>query len=189
MSVPALRRFGLAAAVASIVGVAGMATDAQPVPEPAGYHGEPYRSPVPATLAGAGVIGDDEAVALHQGGTAVFVDVLPRDEKPADLPEGTVWIDRPHDTIPGAIWLPNTGYEALASSVQEYFAAGLSAATGSDLTRPVVFFCRAECWMSWNAAKRALEMGYKEVIWYPDGVDGWAAAGKPFVRVEPFPAP
>ncbi|MEM7239896.1 MAG: PQQ-dependent catabolism-associated CXXCW motif protein, partial [Pseudomonadota bacterium] len=38
-------------------------------------------------------------------------------------------------------------------------------------------FCLAGCWMSWNAAKRALEYGYTDVYWYPDGTDGWDFSG------------
>jgi len=29
--------------------------------------------------------------------------------------------------------------------------------------------------MSGNAAKRALELGHADVVWYPEGADGWAA--------------
>ena len=41
---------------------------AQPVPEPDGFRGEPYRAPVPETLQGAVVIGAAQAVALHKQG-------------------------------------------------------------------------------------------------------------------------
>ena len=36
--------------------------------------------------------------------------------------------------------------------------------------------------MSWNAAKRALALGYAHVAWYPEGADGWAAAGLPLEK-------
>jgi rhodanese-related sulfurtransferase len=39
--------------------------------------------------------------------------------------------------------------------------------------------------MSWNAAKRALEMGYSNVAWYPDGIDGWAFADLPLQESTP----
>jgi len=42
--------------------------------------------------------------------------------------------------------------------------------------------------MSWNAAKRALALGYKNVAWYPDGTDGWEAAGLPLHEAKPEPA-
>jgi len=37
----------------------------------------------------------------------------------------------------------------------------------------------AECWESYNAALRALRLGYREVYWYRGGVASWQAAGLP----------
>jgi hypothetical protein len=33
--------------------------------------------------------------------------------------------------------------------------------------------------MSWNATKRAVGYGYAQAFWYPEGADGWIAAGEP----------
>jgi PQQ-dependent catabolism-associated CXXCW motif protein len=161
---------------------------AETVPEPEGYRGPPYAAPVPATLAGAEVADDQAAAALHAAGEAVFIDVMPRDVKPADLPKGTIWRDKPRDSIPGAIWLPNTGFEKLSMAEEDYLRTGLDRASAGDHDRPVVIFCRAECWMSWNVAKRALEYGYSRVIWYPNGPEGWVTIPEnpPLVRVEPY---
>ena len=41
--------------------------------------------------------------------------------------------------------------------------------------------------MSWNAAKRAASWGYKQIYWYPDGIDGWDAANLPTADAEPAP--
>lgn len=162
---------------------------AQPVPEPEGYRDAPYRAPVPSGLSGATTVGTEEARRLWEEGAAVFVDVLPRDERPPDLPEGTIWRDRPHDTIPGAAWLPNVGYAALPPGDAAYFEDGLATLTGGDHSRAVLFFCLADCWMSWNAAKRALSLGYSDVYWFPDGSDGWAQAGLPTEGAEPMVLP
>jgi rhodanese-related sulfurtransferase len=44
--------------------------------------------------------------------------------------------------------------------------------------------------MSWNAAKRAMEYGYSNVTWYPEGTDGWAFQDYPQETVKPlFPKP
>jgi PQQ-dependent catabolism-associated CXXCW motif protein len=163
---------------------------AEAPPEPEGYRGPPYAAPVPETLAGATVADNTEAAALHAAGTAVFVDVMPRDVKPADLPEGTIWRDKPRDSIPGSIWLPNTGFEKLSKAEDDYLRTGLQQATGGDHDKPIVIFCRAECWMSWNVAKRALGYGYTQVIWYPDGPEGWVTLPQnpPLQRLEPFVA-
>ncbi|MAN97628.1 PQQ-dependent catabolism-associated CXXCW motif protein [uncultured Roseovarius sp.] len=160
---------------------------AQGVAEPEGYRGEPYRAPVPKTLAGAVVVDAGAAHDLWQGGEVAFVDVLPRPPKPANLPAGTIWRDKLRLSIPGAVWLPNTGYERIAPETEAYLREGLTEVTGGDPDHPVLFFCLEDCWMSWNAAKRALEMGYSEVYWFPEGTDGWDFEGYPLERVQARP--
>lgn len=160
------------------------AARAETVPEPDGYRGEPYRAPVPATLSGATVIGIDEALALHDRGAA-FLDAMPRKTRPEGLPEGTIWNEPPHQTIPGALWLWNTGYAALAPAEEERLRDGLTRAQEGDPDRPLVIFCRADCWMSWNAARRAVEWGFDPVLWFPGGTDAWEQAGQPLVTAEP----
>jgi PQQ-dependent catabolism-associated CXXCW motif protein len=172
------------AALAAILLSAPLAA-AQPA-EPDGYRMDDFRSPVPATLRGVTVIDTAKARALWERGDVAFVDVLPRAPKPANLPEKVIWRDKPRDSIPGAIWLPNVGYGAIAPQTDAYFRAGLASATDGDPQREVVVFCLADCWMSWNAAKRAREeYGYANVRWYPDGTDGWAFEGLPTERIEP----
>ena len=153
--------------------------------EPSEYRQDHYRAPVPETLKGATVVGPEETHELWKSGGIAFVDVLPRPPKPQNLPKGTIWRDKPRDTIPGAIWLPNVGYGAIADVTAEYFRRGLKMATGDDPSRPVVFFCLDDCWMSWNAAKRAIEWGYEEVFWLPEGTDGWSFMDYPLEVAKP----
>ena len=149
------------------------------------YRGEPYNAKVPERLKGAETIDADTAIALHDRGVP-FIDVYPRTRKPEGLPEGTIWREPRHDTIPGALWLWDTGYERQSEAEKTRLETGLEQATGGDRSAPVVIFCRADCWMSWNAAKRALSWGYSGVIWFPTGTDGWQAAlGADLVRAEP----
>ena len=162
---------------------------AQPVAEPEGYRGAPYAAPVPEGLAGATTVDAAGAHGLWEEGEVAFLDVLPREPRPENLPEGTIWRERPHDSIPGATWLPNVGYEALSAEEQAYLDGGLRLATDGDPSRPVLFFCKTDCWMSWNAAKRALEMGYRKVYWFPGGADGWAGAGFATEPAEPLVLP
>ena len=133
-----------------------LAVAAQSVPEPEDYRTDHYRAPVPAEITGGFVVGPDEAHALWQAGEAVFIDVLPRPPKPANLPEGTIWREKPRFSIPGALWLPNVGYGRIADVTADYLKRGLETSTGNDLGHPVVFFCLEDCWMSWNAAKLSL---------------------------------
>jgi PQQ-dependent catabolism-associated CXXCW motif protein len=162
---------------------------ADDVAEPQNYRLEDYRAPTPATLRGARTIGTQEAAKLWRSHEASFVDVLPRPPRPHGLPEGTLWRDKPRPDIPGSLWLPDTGYGELAASMADYFARGLAKATHGDHARLVVVYCLADCWMSWNAAKRALEIGYSNVAWYREGTDGWGAAGLPLEQATPEPRP
>lgn len=156
-------------------------------PEPESYRLDDYRSPTPPTLRGARVLDTRQAEALWKTGSAVFVDVLPRPPKPANMPPGTIWRYPPHDSLPDAVWLPNTGYGALSADTEAYFRHGLEDVTKGDLEKPIVFFCQRNCWMSWNAAKRALDYGYRHVFWFPDGTDGWLEADLPLQPIEPHP--
>jgi PQQ-dependent catabolism-associated CXXCW motif protein len=165
--------------------VPGRAQDAPPEPE--GYRTDNYRAPVPATLAGARILTTGQAEAIWRSGSGAFVDVLPRPPKPPNLPAGTIWRDKPRLNIPGSIWLPDTGYGALAAATEDYLRDGLVRASGGDHAKLLVIYCQADCWMSWNAAKRALSYGYSNVAWYPDGTDGWQRAGLPLTDSQPEP--
>ncbi|AWB08996.1 hypothetical protein A6A40_28820 (plasmid) [Azospirillum humicireducens] len=156
------------------------------VPEPDGYRMADYRSPTPPTLRGAETVGPEDVARLAQAG-AVLVDVLPTPPRPGGLAPGSRWVPPPHRSLPGARWLPNVGYGALSADQETYFRNSLEALTAGDRKRPLVVFCQPDCWMSWNAAKRAVALGYQSVKWYPAGADGWVAAGRDLVTVEPEP--
>jgi PQQ-dependent catabolism-associated CXXCW motif protein len=133
------------------------------------------------------VVTTPEAEALWKGKDAIFVDVMPHAPRPANLPAGTIWRERPRQNIPGSIWLPDTGYGALAAVTERYLRDNLARVTAGDRARLLVFYCLKDCWMSWNAAKRALAMGYGNVAWYPDGTDGWEFADLPLEASSPAP--
>ncbi|MCO6404226.1 PQQ-dependent catabolism-associated CXXCW motif protein [Aurantimonas endophytica] len=182
---------GLAAACLALPGQGGAALAADfpsAVAEPDGYRMDAYRAPVPSSLSGGTVVDTPAAKALHDRGIA-FVDVLPRPPRPQNLPEGTIWHPKERTNIPGSLWLVDTGYGALAPVMEAYFMQGLAKATGGDKAAPVVIYCQRDCWMSWNAARRAIAAGYSAIHWYPDGTEGWAEAGLPLVAAEPEPRP
>jgi rhodanese-related sulfurtransferase len=53
-------------------------------------------------------------------------------------------------------------------------------AAAPDRDRPLVFYCTgAQCWASANAAMRARQAGYTQVLWYRGGQAAWQAAGLP----------
>ncbi|WP_407188464.1 PQQ-dependent catabolism-associated CXXCW motif protein [Bradyrhizobium centrosematis] len=183
-----MRRPLAAALLIAAFAVPAFAQQQEPF-EPEGYRTDNYRAPVPATLAGARVLTTAEAEAIWRAKSGAFVDVLPRPPKPKNLPEGTVWRDAPRRNIPGSVWLPDTGYGSLPPAMEDYFQRGLARVSGGDKAALLVIYCLADCWMSWNAAKRALTYGYSNVAWYPDGTDGWERAKLPTDAAEPEPRP
>lgn len=180
-------KVAVSAALVAII-LAARAQSAE-VSEPADYRLENYRAATPETLRGGRVVTTEEAEKIWRSRSASFIDVLPRPPRPKTLPEGTIWHDKPRLDIPGSIWLPDTGYGELAPSMTDYFAGGLQKASGGDKTRLLILYCLVDCWMSWNAAKRALALGYSDVAWYRDGTDGWSAAGLPLESATPEPRP
>ena len=155
------------------------------VEQPEGYRMEYYDSEVPAGLDGAGTVTAAEVTRLQDTAGAVVIDVIPEQRRPRSLPQGQIWLPPGHEGIPGAIWLPDTGYGALSEVTESYFKHHLRAATGADKHRPLIIYCRASCWMSWNAAKRALGYGYTNVYWFSDGTDGWLLENYEFEVLAP----
>ena len=131
--------------------------------------------------------GTISGLVRDESGGAVPIDVLPRPPRPKGLPEGTIWRPRPRYNIPGSVWLPNTGFGALSEEVEGYFHDNLESLTEGDKDRPLLFYCLADCWMSWNAAKRAIAYGYTGVRWFPEGTDAWTAMGLPTEKSDPVP--
>ena len=157
------------------------------VPEPPGYRMKKYRAPVPATVAGASVVSTEQLEAMVNAGGVVLVDVLPAPRKPPNMLPSVPWMPVPHRNIPGSIWLPEVGRGKIPASVDAYFRDNLAKATGNDKGRPVVIYCRANCWMSWNAAKRAATYGYTSVHWYPMGIEDWDFENLPLEVSRPVP--
>jgi PQQ-dependent catabolism-associated CXXCW motif protein len=160
------------------------------VPEPAGYRTDRYRSPVPATLQGATVLSTAALQRLIGEQAPVLIDVMPKQRRPEGRDQTQLWMEPAREHVPGSVWLPNVGYGELSPDFAEWFATELTKLTGGDKAKPVVFYCDANCWMSWNAAKRAIEeLGYTNVHWYPEGIQGWKRAGQPLVTAQAEPMP
>lgn len=152
-----------------------------------GYRMQNYRSPVNLPVQGGKQVQIDEVDALIKEG-AVLVDVMPQ-RGGYDLETGAWRIVDKRETIPGATWLPNTGTGEVEPRLAAYFAENLSRLTNGEKAWQLVFFCKADCWMSWNTVKRAAELGYSRVYWYADGTDGWDEADRPLVEAVPAPVP
>jgi quinoprotein dehydrogenase-associated probable ABC transporter substrate-binding protein/PQQ-dependent catabolism-associated CXXCW motif protein len=153
------------------------------VEEPDGYRMDDFQAPTPASVPGARTITLAEMRELAEAGVPLL-DVL---RGPPPEEQGRAgWVPKPSSSLPGAIWVPNVGYGALSAEQEAYFRSALEEATKGDQDAPVVLFCKRDCWMSWNASKRAAEWGYRGIRWFPEGTDGWRDAGLPLEPVHPF---
>jgi rhodanese-related sulfurtransferase len=63
---------------------------------------------------------------------------------------------------------------------QQEFGNYLQQVTQGRKDRPMIFYCQSvQCWMSYNAALRAINLGYTSVLWYRGGIEAWQQAGLP----------
>lgn len=144
------------------------------------------RAPTPDDVPGAARVLAQQVRDLAQKG-ASLLDVGAAVQSRYDDLDGTWLVRGQHVTLPGAIWLPETGRGVLTPEMQEYLYSNVVALTQGDLSKPIVVFCIADCWMSWNAAQRLTTMGYTSVHWFAEGIDGWKDEGWALVPVDPIP--
>ncbi len=95
--------------------------------------------------------------------------------------------DELHANLPNSLWLANTGDGELNAQWQDYFQRHLAQASQGNRAWPLVFYCRSDCWLGWNAVKRAHQLGYTNLYWYRDGIDAWQQAGLPLIPAQPLP--
>ena len=155
-----------------------LAAGAGVVAEPQGYWEGNVDAPTPATLQGGRVIHVEGVEALLRQGKAVVIDVSNTPRRPAELAPGAPWLPVPHRAIPDALWLPGVGVGAPTQQVDDFYRGRLERATAGNVEAPLIIYCHANCWLSWNAAKRAIGYGYRRVFWFPEGIEGWTAAGR-----------
>jgi PQQ-dependent catabolism-associated CXXCW motif protein len=163
-----------------------LALAAPAVQEPQGYWMGAIHGPVATSLSGGAVIHAHKLAALLKAGDVMVVDVSDAPRRPDNLASGALWLPLPHPVIPGALWIPGAGIGAISPPVEQLFRERLVQGTGNDLAHRLVIYCHRNCWLSWNAAKRAISYGYRNVFWFPDGMEGWRAAGLPTATTEPL---
>ena len=153
--------------------------------EPTDYRYHTFQAPVPCSLTGATVVSTAEVKQLVTHKKVLLIDVIPRARRPKNLPSDALWQPLPRYHLPSSVWLPNTGFGTLPIEEENYLRFHLLRLTQAQRAWPVLFYCLQDCWMSWNAARRAVAWGYSSVFWYPGGSDDWAAAGLPLVEGTP----
>lgn len=147
-----------------------------------GYRMRQYRAPTPDSLSSATTVsGPQLQLMLSVHPNPVLVDVIK-----VPWRQGRFVETEPHQNIPGSIWLPAAGLGELPETWEEHVREVLHQATGGNLSQGLVFYCKADCWLSWNAARRAARFGYQRVYWFRDGVDGWRELGLKFADADPI---
>lgn len=154
---------------------------------PARLRMDHYRSPTPVCVPNGITLDIAGLQQLQQDAKPVLIDVwaiLLRKEE--GFP--SAWLpSEDHYTLPDAVWLPNVGYGTLESDIEYYLQTNLQRLTKGNKETPLIFFCVADCWMSWNTVQRVREYGYTQVYWFKNGTDGWDEAGLPLVKTDPVP--
>jgi PQQ-dependent catabolism-associated CXXCW motif protein len=151
-----------------------------------GYRLARHQAPVPCDIpAPARRVDADETRALLAAG-ALAVDVAPTEARLVDPLDGQ-WLTDSRPSLPGAVWLPDIGWAFLEPALEIYLVKTLARLL-PEPERPIVVFCSADCWLSWNAAQRIAALGYR-AHWFAEGTDGWREAGWPLALVAPEPMP
>lgn len=154
------------------------------VKEPDDFWRGPINSDVPATITGGKVIHADELEELLQRSKPLVIDVSNEEKRPPGLAPNALWLPLPQQVIPDSVWLPGAGDADIAPETDALFRKLLSQVTHDDRDHVVVIYCHERCWLSWNAAKRAIGYGYRNVHWFPEGIEGWRAAGNKTVAAK-----
>lgn len=151
-----------------------------------GYRSQRYRAPLPSSVPGGQVVTADQVQAFIEQHQPALIDVLSVTLRTEAIDFGISWLpESARENIPGSVWLPNVGRADLEPFMLRFFRDHLAEVSGDNKAYPVLFYCIADCWMSWNAVKRAAELGYTNLYWFPEGTDGWLAAGGEVVTAEP----
>lgn len=182
-----LSRLILAAAL--VLGAASLdaAEDEDYFDAATGYRIERYRAPTPLTVPGGQRLTLDGLDELMAAAAPLLVDVMASDGAGLDPSTGQWRMASSRRHIPSSVWLPDVGKGRLSPQLDIYFRTALDRLTNGDLSRPIVIYCLADCWMGWNAVRRAASYSYTAVYWYPDGTDGWRDWDRPLVPAVALP--
>jgi PQQ-dependent catabolism-associated CXXCW motif protein len=126
-------------------------------------------APTPTTIPGGRVVSTQQlaqwlqASEGQQGRVLLLHAILSREHLP--------------NALPAAPALQGGSFD---DQVQQALGDYLKKVTGGDRSRTLVTYCQGvQCWGSYNAALRAMRLGYTNVYWYRGGLDAWKQAGLP----------
>lgn len=160
-----------------------------PLFDAGGYRAARYRAPVSGPPKDVPRI-DARAVArLVDRHAVLLIDVMPAEGGNRDPATGRWRLAVERRSIAGAHWFPEAGRAPLDPGIERWFRAGIRRLHRANPHKPIVLFCLADCWMSWNAAKRLRSWGYRNVHWFAEGADGWTDINRPLVVLQPYTPP
>lgn len=132
---------------------------------PTALHAGAMHGPTPNRIPGGRLVTTAELAALLKGSEPPLIfDVLGGPQR-----------------LPGALHaVPAHRPGSFDDAIQREFGGWLQSVTQGRTDRPLVFYCAStQCWMSYNAALRAIQLGYRQVLWYRGGLQAWQRAGHP----------
>lgn len=127
-------------------------------------HSGSFHGPTPTSIPGGRVITTNQLQSMVMNGqnnTLIF-----------DVLDGQQY-------LPGAIPASQGAAPGnFSDQTQQRMGQFLSQVTRSNKQMAMVFYCQnSYCWMSYNAALRAINMGYQNVYWYRGGIEAWQQQG------------
>lgn len=150
-----------------------------------GYRTARYRTPIAIDPRPAPHVALAATLELDPAKDALFIDVMPVEGGVRDPETGDWQLSVEHLTIPGAEWHPETGRAPVDAVLWQGLRSSIDRARMRRPNMPVIVFCRVDCWMSWNAAKRLVREGVPGVWWLAEGTDGWHDAGRDLIVADP----
>ena len=181
-------RNGVLAAVAALLLAAPVPALGGDVFDADGYRSARYRAPVDRDPRPAARLALAAARLLVPGRDALFIDVLPAEGGVRDPATGRWRLAQSHQTIPGAVWHPEVGRASPDPVLWQGLVDAVERARAKNPKLPVVLFCRADCWMGWNAARRLAAAGHDNIWWLAEGIEGWRVEAG-LVKAEPVAIP
>ncbi|MEQ8824512.1 MAG: rhodanese-like domain-containing protein [Filomicrobium sp.] len=152
-----------------------------------GYRIKHYRAVLPDSVPGGATIDTEQVEKLFKAGNTIFLDVMPSTGAGFSPKTGKWRLTKKRENIPGSTWLPDVGRGKLQPALQHYFEDNLRELTGGNKSKQILIYCQSDCWMAWNAVRRASELGYQNIYWYPHGTDAWKDWDNPTVPATPVP--
>lgn len=178
---------GWLAAMAAIVALAAPAF-AQDEFGDDGYRVARYRAPIDRDPRPAARLALPAARLLVPGRDALFIDVLPAMGGVRDAQTGEWRLGEEHLTIPGAVWHPEAGRGDPDPALWHALVREVEHARRHRPKLPVILFCRTDCWMGWNAARRLASEGHEGIWWLAEGIEGWRRDGE-LIAAQPVIVP